>query len=905
MADSQHPYHSFLNGFNPDSETDGELTRLALEDIKKSGLDPGTLERTGVKLFRGGTDLLKKRLHFANVDGNPILRSHRLIEFPHFNEAGEPTRYGYKPFPPLQFKGEKEPRRYLQGKGDQATPYIVTDVWAVKDKAHRPLWITEGVKKTLKLIQHGRLTIGLSGVWNFRAGKDRSEQDNEELFKDMESFKWTGRTVYLAFDSDLWINPMVRRALYELSFTLYLRGALLRFPIWHGVKGIDDYLAPQADPEKTLTELEAGAKDLETLMCADHRNEIEAALYRTTGTKGGINEKTLIEKVSKGLGLKPKDIKADLARHKHNELKQAVDNSLYPYFLNDQGGVSRWRRDRDGTEAATELSNFTARIVDDVTVDNGMELTRKFSIEGGSKDKTFPRVSIKTTEFLNLNWVTAHWGNDAIIRAGTSTRDYLREFIQVHSNHNTVKRRTLFAHTGWREINGQWVYLTANGAMGADGVDVELPQEFIDTGRYCLPKEPENEQEAIDACFSFLDIGTSDILFPALAYVFLSPLTSLLDPIPGFSLFLYGEKDSLKTAIAVLLLAFFGKHSRAGLSNFDSTANAIMHRAAILKDTLFLIDDLYPSSQQKEAQRKESVAQLILRAAGNRTGRGRLNPDTTEKVAPIPRGMCILTGEELPGLQSTLSRIIALEFRQGDIDTGKLTEIQEQAALFPHCMTSFILWLRDRISTIPEQFRRELYELRKAGVVESTSRKVPEHLAYLRFAWRVFLEWARDKGGLKEALCTFYLEKGFSTFAAVADRHAGRIEGEDPVTLFFEIIGGLLTQGKLRLDHREGGYGGGVIGGESGELVGYYDTDFYYLLPVPVWHAVTTYLRYEGGHFPFSKGTLYEILERRGLLETRNGKRDQAARIGGKVVKVLILRRGEHDPFRAVVSDGV
>jgi hypothetical protein len=30
--------------------------------------------------------------------------------------------------------------------------------------------VTEGAKKIFKLIQHGRLTIGL-GVWNFRAGK--------------------------------------------------------------------------------------------------------------------------------------------------------------------------------------------------------------------------------------------------------------------------------------------------------------------------------------------------------------------------------------------------------------------------------------------------------------------------------------------------------------------------------------------------------------------------------------------------------------------------------------------------------------------------------------------------------------------------------------------------------------
>ncbi|OPY65974.1 MAG: hypothetical protein A4E63_02722 [Syntrophorhabdus sp. PtaU1.Bin050] len=895
MAD-QHPYHFFLNGFDPDSETTGELTRLALADVQRSGLSPETLERAQVKLFKGGTELLKKRLRFAHVDGNPLLRAHRLIEFPHLDGKGNVTRYEYKPFPSLHFKNEKEPRRYLQGKGDEPTPYIVPDVWAAKDKGNKPLWITEGVKKTLKLVQHGRLSVGLSGVWNFRSGKDRHDQDNKQLWRELEGFRWTGRTVYIGFDSDLWTNPQVRFALYELAFTLYQRGALLRFPVWHGAKGIDDFLVLRDDPDQALTELESTAKDLEGLLCTDHRNEIMGALYRSTGTQG-VNERTLIDKVAKGLGQKAKDIKNDIARQRHNELKQAVDLTLYPYFINDTGGVCRWRRERDGTEVPFELSNFTARIVEDVSLDSGLEVTRRFTIEGGTKDKTFTRASVRTTEFLNLNWVVNNWGNDAIIRAGQSTKDYLREFIQIHSNHNSVKRRTVYGHTGWRQVDGTWCYLMANGAIGADGVDVELPHEFMETGRYCLPKNAENEKEVLDAIFSFLDIGKAEIFFPALSYVFLSPLTGLLDPMPSFSFYLYGERDSLKTSVAVLMLAFFGKHSRAGLSNFDSTANAIMHRSAILKDTLFLVDDLYPSSQQKEAQRKETVAQLLIRACGNRTGRGRLNPDSTEKISPIPRGMVIITGEEIPGLQSTLSRLITIEFAQGDINTKKLTEVQKQAGLFPHAMSSYILWLRDRIASIQADFETELYESRKGSVVESTSRKIPEHLIYLHFAWKMFLQWAVERCGLKEALRDEFFAIGREIFTRVAERHTRRIEGEDPVKMFFEIVGALLTQGKLRLDHRDSGYAG-RLGGDSGELVGWYDKEHYYLLPVPLWHAVQTYLRYEGGHFPFSKTTLYETLERRGILETRGGKREYTQRFGDRTIRVLTLKRGKDDPLQ-------
>jgi hypothetical protein len=897
----QHPYHFFLNGFDLDSETTGELTRRALADVKGSGLSPDILERAQVQLFKGNTDLLKKRLHFAHVDGNPILRSHRLIEFPHIDHKDNVTRYEYKPFPSIHFKNEKEPRRYLQGKGDEPTPYVLPDVWAAKDKTNKPLWITEGIKKTLKLIQHKLLTIGLSGVWNFRAGKDSKTTDSKTLWADLEAFKWQGRTVYVGFDADLWTNPMVRLALYELAVTLYLRGALLQFPVWQGAKGIDDFLMLQDNTDKAIIDLESTAQTLEGLVSADHRNEIMTALYHMTGTQG-VNERTLIDQVAKGLGLKAKDIKSDIARQRHNELKQTVDNTFYPYFLNEAGGVCRWRRERDGNEAHSELSNFTARIIEDVTIDTGLEVTRRFTIEGGARDKTFPRASVKTTEFLNLNWVVNHWGNDAIIRAGQSTKDYLREFIQVHSNHNSVKRRTVYGHTGWRQVAGQWCFLMANGAIGADSVDVELPQEFLETGRYCLPVLPENEKEALDAIFSFLEIGKADIFFPALAFTFLSPLTGLLDPMPSFSLYFHGERDTLKTTVAVLMLSFFGKHTKRGLSNFDSTANAIMHRAAILKDTLMIVDDYYPSPRQKEALQKESIAQRIVRDVGNRTGRGRLNPDASEKPIPSPRGMIVITGEELPGLQSTLSRLVAIEFSQNDIDPVKLTEVQEKAAFLPHAMTSYLLWLRDRIPSLQDSFQAELHQLRKAGVVESKSKKIPEHIVYLRFAWKLFLEWAVDKGGLKESLKQGYVDMGYEIFNKVADRHARRVEHEDPVKMFFEVISALLTQGKLRLDHKDSGYTG-RIGGDSGELIGYFDDESYYLMPTPLWHAVQTYLRFEGGHFPFSKSTLYDVLERRGLLETRGGKRDHAQRIGGKVVSILKLKRGEDDAFRGAIDD--
>ena len=216
-------WSNFLNGHSPE---DG-LVELCLTDVQKSGLSPETLEKSGVRTFSGNKNLLKERLGFASINNQDILRHCRLIEIPYFNEKGEVLFYRYKVIPSLTDKDGKE-IKYLQPKDKVAIPYILPGIWKIKDKPHKPLWIAEGEKKALKLTQHERYAIALSGVWNFRS----NNPGDADLFSELKSFAWHGRTVYMAFDQDLWINPSVRAALYELAFKLYELKAIVRIAQW-------------------------------------------------------------------------------------------------------------------------------------------------------------------------------------------------------------------------------------------------------------------------------------------------------------------------------------------------------------------------------------------------------------------------------------------------------------------------------------------------------------------------------------------------------------------------------------------------------------------------------------------------------------------------------------------------
>ena len=99
------------------------------------------------------------------------------------------------------------------------------------------VWITEGVKKADALVSRGIYCLALPGVdtWS-----------GTEAINDLKGVDWRGRTVVIAFDSDVATNPRVGKAREALAGFLQDRKAFIRYlDLPSGPKdqkqGIDDY----------------------------------------------------------------------------------------------------------------------------------------------------------------------------------------------------------------------------------------------------------------------------------------------------------------------------------------------------------------------------------------------------------------------------------------------------------------------------------------------------------------------------------------------------------------------------------------------------------------------------------------------------------------------------------------
>lgn len=158
----------------------------------------------------------------------------------------------------LKLKSPIGDAKYLSPRGSANYPYMTKKVYGHAKEYHPydPVTFTEGEKKAAKGNKEGFLTIGLSGVWNFKGS------DNDFLPQlDRLNFKY--RKCPIAFDSDIIVKINVKQAELRLAVNLINRGAIplsIRFPNpTNGEKiGLDDFMVKYR--KEKYQELTAKAK---------------------------------------------------------------------------------------------------------------------------------------------------------------------------------------------------------------------------------------------------------------------------------------------------------------------------------------------------------------------------------------------------------------------------------------------------------------------------------------------------------------------------------------------------------------------------------------------------------------------------------------------------------------------
>ena len=567
----------------------------------------------------------------------------------------------------------------------------------------------------------------------------------------------------------------------------------------------------------------------------------------------------------------------------------------------EAGHIVTTQATREG-DTTIVLSNFVAWATEEVLQDDGVEPVLYLTIHGelaGSR-RHLPDVSVALADFMSLGWIPNAWGAAPIIKAGQSSKEQIREVIQIISLGKGLPRRTEYTHTGWRKLDdGTWRFLLPNGPdePSPDGVEVHLSNNYR---RFHLPGHAVPDPVgSVKASLRFLDVGDQSVTFPLLTYAYLAPLQSILEP--PFALWVRAQTGSFKSTIVALLMCHFGEFEfNTPTATWDATARGIERMLFDLKDIPLWIDDFAPKSSPKDAKDLNNKAEIVLRSFGNRQARIRMLRSTKSADSLPPRSLLISTAELYPTGKSVLARFLPIDYSKNAIDHDQLDMAQAEQDRYRFAMAHYVQWIAPQYDTIAKRIRRAVADQRNADYDAKEHARLPQATAIMTATFDLLMEFALDVEAIGPERAQELRAKARWVFGQIAGAHANRIADEDPVSRFFNIIDTMLAQHQVAF----------LVKGSHSDVpypathIGWYDNDYVYLMADGSWKVVMEWLRGEEGTLGADKTTLRQALLEKHILDPVDAGR-LASRIStnGRDHRVLRLKR-EHVPFAAAFDGG-
>mgnify|MGYP004600781259 FL=1 len=564
------------------------------------------------------------------------------------------------------------------------------------------------------------------------------------------------------------------------------------------------------------------------------------------------------------------------------------------------------------------ICDFVAIPHSEIMQYDGVNRNMAFEVDAWTQDgRQLPRTRVKASDFSGMSWVTSAWGLQANVMPGNSAKDHARYAIAAVGK-MTAAHITEYSHTGWRKIAGKWCYLYHGGAVGADGVRVNLDgglSGYRLDGAGAVGFDGISAEAAAAASWGIRNVIAPHVAIPLLGTIYLAPLWEFLNQTnvkPSYGLYLAGGTGSRKSTSAALALSHFGNFTSKTLpASFHDTGNTIRRRAFILKDMPFVVDDFHPTGSQQEKRQLKEIAQSLSRMAGDGAERGRMRPDGTLQPATPPRCVTIITGEDIPDVgESGLARYYMVSIQPNDVPiSAELTAAQEMArnGYMQRAMLGYIEWLRTQADELPETLHKRFLDMRTWATEKAKDQhaRAPETIAHILTGYYMMLLYFRHVGLLDQDACTAAIAEAMATLTATSKEQARIIKEDKPVNIFLDSVAELLASKEvfvtdISASATEGGKSSAAVGRE---LVGCRDESYYYLIPRIIYKCVQELCVKQGSTFPISLRSLYRDLRTADILRSgvncTEERPTKSKRIGDNSIFYLWIPRdkidGAHD----------
>lgn len=452
-------------------------------------------------------------------------------------------------------------------------------------------------------------------------------------------------------------------------------------------------------------------------------------------------------------------------------------------------------------EDAFPLCNFDARFIAEAKIydSDGKVISTTYKIEILNPTLANPLIDVTPEELDAGSWVN-RVDSRLMINIGKNNSQHVARAIKLlgnleakEDNHTTL---------GYIQTAAGLTYLSGNGSVTKDGFNDQFycdSSSGVNGFSIGFTDNLEKLNLIFESMQKFLNLKNKVITLPLLASVFRAPLihTKPVD----FAIWIVGQSGCHKSTLAGLIMSYFGKtFDYANLpDSFNSTLNSIGKKTHIANCHLYVVDDYVPGEQSNR------FVDTLVRNAGNRQGRGRLNADSTIKQTPYPRCLLVITAEDLQAKQSIVARSIVIPLYDGHIDKDILTELQAQArnGLLSEFLGAYIQWIIRNNDKIKAEIESIFDHYRKYfSKTKNKHPKTENNLANLFIGLHYLSAFCEEKKIMSQKSSREFIEASQITFLNLFEHQNKYLQEEDLTELFFSLVQAVIKDNKAYIvDH--------------------------------------------------------------------------------------------------------
>lgn len=552
-------------------------------------------------------------------------------------------------------------------------------------------------------------------------------------------------------------------------------------------------------------------------------------------------------------------------------------------YFNTSTGIWWRNTGRYGPETK-QVTDFCAKIISEVIADDGSsEEQRIFELEVTVRGD-IRKIEIPSSKFDAMSWVTSQLGAKAGVCPGMG--NHAQYAIKQLSP--SFASRVVYAHTGWRQIGDEECYLHGGGGITAGGNRSDIAVMLPHSLRFFVLPDPATGDaipEAYTFTLKFLRAFPLTLTVPLLGAVFGSTLGEI-----DYSVYVVGQSGCFKSEITGLIQSFFGPgFNRLTMpANWDDTANTLLVKLFTAKDAIIIIDDFAPNGQKRHDEELHAKAERVFRAAGNRTGRGRLQQDMSERLTKEPRGLSISSGEDLPRGMSLQARLHIVSIEKGQITSEALTKMQQAAAKgeFALSLATFLSHLARNRDKIKKQFDQDRLALReKLNKAPQGHARQATTTSHLGASWKTWLKAAVEDKAITKGEGETLWKQVWKTLSIAGQDQQEQQASLHPADHFIQLLRSALISGRANLQTLDGGQPSEIghlcgwrDGRPNGECVGWIDAGILYLEMHSAYGVANAQGYRNGEGLAVSESIMVKRLDEKGLIAVKEKGRGNKTR---------------------------